>query len=333
LQSKFRLGRHQIVAIGLVVLMIVGIGLAVKGWCLRASLGVEPPPRRGESGGFLLFGSQFINRSDISEIYLKVDHLDLISNTATVNIHVSFSAWFSPTETLVFGAQVPHNFTGLDLWVEMQRDLPTGSESVHAPTCGHSRFVACMPARAPVGDLSYFYAVVNRSSETGGLFSKFIFEANFLWHNCSQRYSFTDFSLVVQFSFDFDFDRYTLNPFVVLPLSTSEARISRLSLALPRESRLMALNPGADMHTFANDTFSYIWDVRKRSIAPLVASTAFALDFEMNNLVEEKEERLFDSALYLGLGIPTAISSISSLATWYTSPLRSRTSTRKNSNR
>lgn len=317
----------------LVFLFVIGTYSAMEGYRLRKGLEITPTPPRGESGGFLLFGSQCINRSDISEIYVRVDHLNLDRNEAAVNIYASFSAWSSFDDTLMFGGQVPYNFTDLDISVVMLRHTPTGGESVAAPTCGNSRFRVCSWGRAPVGNLSYFYALVDRTVETGGQFSDFIFEANFLWHNSTRRNSFTDFSLVVQFTFGFEADIQDLTGSHVFPLLTSEAKISRLTLSLPRDSLARTVNPTADIHTFRNDTLWYLWDVQKRSVMPLLGATAFAVEFEMTNLIEQKEKQLFDSALYLGVGIPTALSSVTSLATWLISSSYNGARNRSRSNK
>jgi len=44
------------------------------------------------------------------------------------------------------------------------------------------------------------------------------------------------------------------------------------------------------------------------------------MDFEMNNLIEERERRASDSVLLLGVGIPTVLSSLVSLVMLLASP-------------
>lgn len=52
----------------------------------------------------------------------------------------------------------------------------------------------------------------------------------------------------------------------------------------------------------------YQWDISRAS--PLYASGSFVLvDFQITNLVTQRDQSIFFSSLYLGVGIPLAISS------------------------
>jgi hypothetical protein len=83
-------------------------------------------------------------------------------------------------------------------------------------------------------DISYLYAIVDRSETNGKLFSHFNFEVNFQWNNITLRKSFTGFNLIVQLvSSGFEGGISELRALDALPLWTSKANMSRLFVPLP----------------------------------------------------------------------------------------------------
>jgi len=300
-------GRDCVLVVSIISLLI-GICFAGWGCSLRQSVVVSPVSRQpGESEGFVPFVSWGIV-IELSLLKLLVDRIDVNTSSAWVTLLLRFNAGTAaPSNVIVVGLQVPHEFSPPFIFGPPFDLKATDDRIVSPAACGYPIVLKCINAKDTTADVSYFYVVINRTLDSRTVFTSFDLNMTFQWQGSLVRKSYEAYELEVQLSFSL---RPTVRheiPYEVRELWPSSAEESKLSIHMPLSSTITVVTPPADSYTYVNGSLWHIWDTRLRSEPDRFASTAFSVQFLMNDLAAEKEQKLFYGGLFLGIGVTMVV--------------------------
>jgi len=302
--------RQCVLVLVWITILLIGLYFAKSGHELSSSVVASPvSPQPTESEGFVPFVSWGVVE-ELSLLRLFVDRIDVNTSSARVTMLLRFSTGTVASQgVIVVGIQIPHEFSYPPIFGP-PFDLTAANGTTETPAaCGHPRILECASAKDATADVSYFYVVINRTSGSKTVFTLFDLNMTFQWQNSLVRKSYEAYELVVQLSFNL---RPTVKreiPYEVRELWPDSAKESKLSVHMPPNSTVTVVTPPADSYTYVNGSLWHIWDTRLRSDPDRFASTAFSIQFLMNDLAADKERRLFEAGWRLGAGIPMAISS------------------------
>jgi len=302
-------GRDCVLAFS-IILLVIGFCLTGIGCWYRSIVVASPVSRQpGESEGFVPFVSWGIVMQ-LSLLKLLVDRIDVNTSSAWVTLLLRFNAGTAaPSNVIVVGLQVPHEFSPPFIFGPPFDLKATDGRMVSPGACGYPIVLKCVNAKDTTADVSYFYVVMNRTLDSKIVFTSFDLNMTFLWQGSLVPKSYEAFELVVQLSFSL---RPTVRhgiPYEVRELWPSLAEESKLSIHMPLSSTITVVTPPADSYTYVNGSLWHIWDTRLRSDPDRFASTAFSIQFLMNDLAAKKEQNLFYAGLFLGVGISTVTGS------------------------
>lgn len=294
-------------AVLLIALLIAGAYISIEGYLLRASLQSATFSGLSEIDSIALFASNLVDQNKISVIRFLVDEISPRQNNARLTVVAMFSTLNSSDPILVFGVQVPNNFTNLKVRVDMTRG-PPGSRVGQGAELPQQMFLGNHTAVRRESDPAYFWVVVNRT-ESGAYFDEFTFNAMMNWLNPLVQKSFSTYSLIVQLGFGIKYRIRESAPAQLVVLQPSAAPYSTLEVAEVPNS-LLESDPIPDGSEWRSGELWKTWDMTKRIDPRTSVATAIVVDFEMMNLAEEKEQKMFEASWRLGLGPGAVISSI-----------------------
>jgi hypothetical protein len=208
------------------------------------------------------------------------------------------------SEKILFGFQVPYNFTGLSVDVLMssrETGQGQGGDLRTQLFLNHSRGFDAQTG------LDYFWGLVNSTMFPGKHFDEFTFNATMTLNSALFRKSYTTYELQSQFDLAPEPQIRNRVPDQMISIFNPTNSRCLLRMTQPSNSQIQS-SPSADGLAFSNGETWHVWDVSRRSTLGDFFSIGILADFEIVDLVQERENTVFRSSLYLGVGIPTFIS-------------------------
>lgn len=268
--------------------------------------------------GFLVFVSPYASYRDV-ELGFKIDGISPITKGADVTITAKFNAVGDANGTFIMAIQIPYNYTGL--WTE-------GAMSVwenYTRLASSYLYNGSIPFKSSTYDAqrnaTYIYMAFERrlGNTVGGAqnYNLFEFTIRFHWPSSIFTQSYSRSSIIVPFALHYSGDYYEYVPRFVSPVFPESCRLI-LQVTAPKDSMTTLIEPGSQHLALANGQVSYSWNTTEIAARadpryPLITQ----LSFDMRDKLEDKERAIFLSGLWLGTGIPLAISaSVESYKSW-----------------
>jgi len=294
----------------LVGFLIVGFVMTIIGIQEYKALNqtnYQPPASKF---GLAIFSSPWTKMERNGQVEIKIYDVVTNANAAELNVVCSFSTNDTTSTKLLFGIQLPHNFSDLVVNVDMQStSRPQGQEG----GLGNPFFLVQSRGVNEANGLFYFWVIIDRSDSSLSPWDKFRFNATMILNEPLYQKSYTTYELITQFDSAFP----TIPPAVTpeIPGNTfsyftpASSDNYLLEIAQPQRSR-MESTPTAANIIFASRRTWYLWNMSQKRSALDFFGTAVLTDFEMLDLVEQRERMIFTDGLLLGVGIPAAMTGI-----------------------
>jgi hypothetical protein len=297
----------------LAVFLIVGLVMATIGYQQYQELMKTNYPSPNSKGGFVIFSSPWTRMEGNAQVYVKIYNIRTNPSTATVNVLCSFDTNDTTSTKLLFGMQLPYNFSTLMADVEMySRSRPQGEGG----GLGNSFFLSQSRGVDSANGLFYFWVIIDRSDPPLSPWDKFAFTTTMILEQPLYQKSYTTYELITQFDSAFPTIPPTVTP--EIPGSTfsyftpANSGNYFLEVAPPERSKTES-NPSSDSVILSEGRTWYYWDVSTlilfRRNGPAFFGTAILADFEMSDLVERREGLFFQAGILFGIGIPAAMTS------------------------
>lgn len=270
------------------IVLAFGFGLVITGYGLFCRItSSDLSVRQTQHNGILFFSSE---KLDVAEIDIIVQNLNVEENSAEVNIVI---AVYSPPPSFVFGFQFPHM-------------LISNSSRLN------STYVR-------EWDSSVAYIVF--SSNEFLYYSKTL---HVTWKGCLHRQSFSRYSIDVPFEY-FPSTEMIKETLMSEVQTLNMWNINRYNLAImpPEDGPIVFVSPQPSVAYYATSSrlgeAALYFNLRdmQSSIQSFGASRGqyieligIRADFEIVSLVAQQNIHMFLSGLFLGTGIPLAISSL-----------------------
>lgn len=307
--TRYNLVR-TVVAVILVVILLVGIGISIFGYQEYQTLirGNFPPPT--PRFGLVIFSSPWTRLERNAQVEMKIYDIVTTANTAELNVVCTFSTNDTTSTKLLFGMQLPHNFSDLVVNVDMQS---TSRAQGQGGGLGNPFFLAQDRGVDKANGLFYFWVIIDRSDSSLSPWDKFRFNATMTLYEPLYQNSYTTFELITQF--DSSFPTYPSSAAPAIPAETfsyltpATSDNYLLEIAQPENSR-MGSTPSPDAIVFSGRRTWYLWNMPENRKALEFFGMAILTDFEMLNLVDVREGLIFRDGLFLGVGVPAVMTSI-----------------------
>jgi hypothetical protein len=260
--------------------------------------------------GLVIFSSPWTKMERNGQVEIKIYDIATNGNTAELNVVCAFSTNDTTTTRLLFGMQLPHNFSHLVVNVDMQSmSRPQGQGG----GLGNPFFLSQSRGVNEANGLFYFWVIIDRSDSSLSPWDKFRFNATMILNEPLYQKSYTTYELITQFDSSFP----TIPPSVApqIPGETfsyftpASSNNYLLEIAPPEHSR-METNPAADNIVFRGIRTWYLWDLSQKPSGLEFFGTAVLADFEMLYRVEQREILIFRAGIFLGVGLPLALTMI-----------------------
>jgi hypothetical protein len=265
-------------------------------------------------GGFVIFSSPWTRIEGNAQVYIKIYNIRTNPSTATLNVLCSFDTNDTTTTKVLYGMQLPYNFSTLMVDVKMwSRSRPQGE----GEGLGNPFFLNQSRGVDSANGLFYFWVIIDRSDRPFSPWDKFAFTTTMTLDQPLYQKSYTTYELITQF----DSAAFTTFPPAVTPeipgttfsyFTPANSGNYFLEVAPPERSKTES-NPSSDSIILSESRTWYYWDVStlilSRRNGPAFFGTAILADFEMSDLVEQRERLFFQAGILFGVGIPAAMTS------------------------
>jgi hypothetical protein len=291
----------------LVGFLILGSAMAMVGYQEYESLNRTSYPPPSSKFGLVIFTSPWTRMEKNGQVEIKIYDIGTNTNTAGLNVVCSFDTNDTTTTELLFGIQLPHNFSALVVKVKLQsRSRPQGEEG----GLGNPFFLTQSRGVDEKNGLFYFWVIIDRSDSPFSPWDKFRFNATMILNEPLYQKSYTTYELIARFDSSFPTTPPSVTPeipgntFSYFTPASSDNYL--LEVAQPEHSR-MESNPTADNIIFVASRTGYLWDMSQKRSGLGFFGTAVLAYFEMLDRVDQKERLIFKDGILLGVGIPTAM--------------------------
>jgi predicted small lipoprotein YifL len=299
---------HNIVRTTLALALVL-LGSALTGCGVTGYLSLNPTDygRPTSRFGFVVFSSWYVDtRTANAAVDMRVYDINIVSKSATVSVYLQFRTSDNVSQTILFAFQIPYNFTELSVWVDMQNSK---SGQGQGGGFGNSFFLNKSSGLDTETGLYYFWTMVNRT-KSGKYFDSISLNATMILNSVLFRKSYSTYELQSQFDAAPETPIRNQVPGKMISFFTPfNSGHYLLSVAQPRNSQIQS-NPAADQLRFSTGETWYIWDMVRRSSTGDFFATGVQTDFEIVDLVRTRENTIFVSSLFLGVGLPTMISGV-----------------------
>ena len=257
--------------------------------------------------GFVIFSSPWTRMEENAQVDVRIYNIRTNPNTAALNVLCSFDTNDTTTTKLLFGMQLPYNFSKLMVDVDMHsRSRPQGQGG----GLGNPFFLNQSRGVDDANGLFYFWVIIDRSDSPLSPWDKFVFTTTMILDEPLYQKSYTAYELITQFDSTFP----TIPPAVtpMIPSTTfsyftpASSENYFLEVVAPENSR-MESNPSSDRIVSTEGRTWYLWSISQRMSGLDFFGTAIVADFEMTSLVEQREALIFRAGIFLGVGIPAAM--------------------------
>jgi len=297
-----------LVRIVVVLTLVAGLGMSIYGALGYQALTRMSYPAPTSKFGLVLFSSPWTRMERNGQVEIKISEIETITNTARLSVVCSFGTNDETNTRLIFGVQSPYNFSALVVTVNMQ-SKSTGHGQ--GGGLGNSFFLAQSESADKKNGLFYFWAIIERHDFLLTLYDSFTFNVTMNLQEVLYRKSYTTFGLITQFD-----SAFPTIPAAGLPHEIAVGTFSfftpvssqsyALEIAQPERSRVES-TPAADAIVFAGARTWYLWTLPEKRSALDYFGMAVLTDFEMLDLVEQRETYLFQDGLLLGVGLPAIL--------------------------
>lgn len=290
------------IRISLYGVLLFGLALSAVGGIMWSSIQVSPeqPPN---AKGFLVFASPYASYH--SDIAITIDGVLPETMSSNVTIHAKFAAQGDANETFILALQIPYNYSDLDtlgLMSSWSNGVQIAGGEIWNGTFRQGPYDF-------EGKVTYIYAVANRT--TGALlFDNFDFTIKFKWLSSVFPISYSAFGIIVPFALHYSGDPHTYIPNFAFPVFPS-IQNTRLQIVTPEKSIATLVEPGTMQPSLLEDRVAHSWNIIEIATK---ADPQFPVITQLNFASNDKQGYInwvtYFSALFLGVGIPTVISSL-----------------------
>jgi len=242
-----------------------------------------------------------------TQVDIRIYNIRTNPSTAALNVVCSFDTNDTTTAKLLFGMQLPHNFSTLMVDVGMySRSRPQGQGG----GLGSPFFLNQSRGVDSANGLFYFWVIIDRSDSPNTPWDKFTFTATMTLDEPLYQKSYTTYELITQFDSAFP----TFPPAVTpeIPSTTlsyftpANSGNYFLEVAPPEHSK-MESNPSSDRIVSTEGRTWYLWSISQRKRELDFFGTTIVADFEMTDLAEQREGLFFQAGILFGVGIPATM--------------------------
>ncbi len=314
--GSLRRAVNRMVPYFLLILLVIGIVLAFCGQTgLQSVFNFPNNARAPSSYGLALFASHYPTlagnfgiTSTVVAIMVYGIKPDL--NTAVLSITCSFQTQYNSSQ-IVFGAQIPYNSSSTipdwDVSVSMQAML---APRIYSGANMDSRYpnpnLTYSPGFDKATGLSYFWIRANRMLNRDTYYDFFFINATIILKTPLIHNSYSTYELANRF--DYGAAIWNIVPGPITPLNPFNGASYVLDVAQPSGSMIQSSPTEDNIFAGLGGNLWYQWDISR--VSPHEANGSFVLvDFQIANLVMQRDQAIFFSSLYLGVGIPLVISS------------------------
>jgi hypothetical protein len=287
--------------------MIVGFALSCYGFIGYSTLNPAEYRRPSNRFGMAIFSSWYVDvRTSNAAVDIWMYDIRTETESITLQIRLHFRTNQNVSEKVLFGFQVPYNFTDLSVDVLMSSTETGQGQGGDLRT---QLFLNSSRGFDAETGLDYFWGLVNSTMSPGKHFDEFTFNATMTLNSALFRKSYTTYELQSQFDLAPESQIRTRVPGQMISIFNPTNSRCLLNIVQPSNSQMQS-SPSADELDFSNGETWHVWDVSRRSTLGDFFSIGILSDFEIVDLVQERENTIFQSSLFLGVGIPTLISSV-----------------------